>query len=138
MKHLSKTAFSALQKQKVMKRYEHQVEPENEVLAAFVKGLGYEGITELLLLLNDSPCSKTQFYQTQAKMIEELYAAAKASCFTEFQNMAAAPISHDGQWSGRRNAQHCVVEFMNQNSKNCRPIKSKVIFENMSHTPMIY
>ena len=111
---LTKSEKSELQRERVNKRYEKKtIEPKNEVIAALSHGLGYEGMTDILLMCDESPCGKDEFYEAQSVMIPKIVQAAKDSCEKAFNQMDSGGFSHDAQWSARRFAEHCVVEFMN-------------------------
>ena len=117
-KHLTKQEYSELQREKAIKRFaKKEVDPKQEVIAAWSKGIGYEGITDIILMIDDTPCHKPEFYEAQNQMIAQIEQAAQDSCSRELDKIDAGGFSHDGQWSARRNAEHCMVEFISVETK---------------------
>lgn len=64
------------------------------------------------------PPTKNQFYLCQGQLIPIIEMLARQCCEEERKKIVGPYIiSYDGSWSSRRNATHCIVEFMNQRNK---------------------
>lgn len=71
---------------------------------------------QIFLLYNDIlPPTKAQFYACQQMLIPIIEKLAREVCKKIADEMQDGfYIRYDGSWSIRRNASHCLVEFMNE------------------------
>ena len=118
-KKLSKHDFKLLQKQKINERYkEKPPQPKQEVIAAYSQGIGFEGITNVLLQCDHDPCTKPEFYEAQREIIPKLEAAAQESMQREYDKLVAGGgFSHDGTFSARRQAKTCLAAALATETK---------------------
>ena len=64
------------------------------------------------------PPTKVQFYVCQGNLIPIIENIARECCADERKKMNGPYfISYDGSWSSRRNASHCIVEFISPEGK---------------------
>ena len=110
---MKKSEYRHMQSEKAKMRWEKAPkDPKQEVLAAYSEGLGFEGITDILLQCDDNPCEKDDFYRAQNEIIPILEDLAQKSCENAFNEMPNGGFSHDGTFSARRKAEYCLVEMI--------------------------
>jgi hypothetical protein len=81
--------------------------------ATLVNGGRFTQIEQILAFCNIKAPSKTKFYEERTVVCDAIVQLAQARCAEARRAMEApAIISMDGSWSQRRNAPHCVVDFI--------------------------
>jgi hypothetical protein len=81
--------------------------------AIVVHGGRFTQIAQILAFCNIQTPSSWMFYRAQKDICNEILAFAKESCRVWREQMAPGTIiGTDGSWSQRRNAMHCLVDFI--------------------------
>lgn len=88
------------------------------VLSVARCGLSQSQAEEFCLSNDIVPPTKAQFFKCQLELIPIIEKLARECC-EEAKNGMKAPyiLTYDGSWSSRRNATHCIVEFINEDNK---------------------
>jgi hypothetical protein len=84
------------------------------VYATLVNGGRFTQIQQIFALCNIQVPTESQFYRQQSAVCEVIVRIARESCALARDAMEGPVIiAMDGSWSQRRNAAHCVVDFIN-------------------------
>ena len=88
---------------------------------------------QLIMLWNDLlPPKEGTFYKAQRIVTAEIVAMARESCLKWRNKMAPdSCIAFDGSWSHRRNAQHCLVDFID--TSNDKVVDFEIITKKTCH-----
>lgn len=88
------------------------------VISVAICGMSQQQAQIFLLYNNITPPTKAQFYACQQMLIPIFEKLAREICkkFADEKNDGFY-IRYDGSWSSRRNATHCLVEFINEDGK---------------------
>ena len=88
------------------------------VFSVLVEGLNLHSVERFALWNNLHPPSHRQFYQIQNELIQILTVMARKSCEKwKSEIKDGCILSLDGSWSHRRNAQRCLVDFIDSVSR---------------------
>ena len=69
--------------------------------------------------------SKSAFYRAQKIVSSEIIQMSRSSCnFWKSKMTPNSCIAFDGSWSHRRNAMHCLVDFIDTKSKKVVDFKT--------------
>ena len=86
--------------------------------SVIITGVGYTQAEKLLLWNDILPPASSTFYEAQKHITSAILAMARESC-EKWRNrmLPDSCIAFDGSWSHRRNADHCLVDFIDCRSQ---------------------
>jgi hypothetical protein len=87
------------------------------VYATLVNGGSFTQLQQIFSFCNIEVPSESQFYRQQSAVCDAIVRLAHKSCREAREAMVGpAIIAMDGSWSQRRNASHCIVDFIDAHS----------------------